>query len=431
MCQYWQARIIDQQKYRPNDNRSAWQVDRSRIIHAAAFRRLQAKTQIMGIGLNDFYRTRLTHSLEVAQIGSGLLRHLKTQHANFKHFPSASLLETLCLAHDIGHPPFGHGGEIALNYMMRENGGFEGNAQTLRIVSKLEPYSNGYGMNLTRRTLLGFIKYPAFIDDLWHTIPPLSEKRSFIKADHWRPAKGLYKDDQDVFNWIIAPLSGDDKKLLSSHYQADEFRARTHYKSLDAAIMELADDIAYAVHDLEDAIATEVLTLSDWLNHAQQQLDALNSPWLNGHLNSITKRLFSEYEYERKDAIGELVNTFIINAQLVVQNADFESEILQYTVSLPDEFAAILNVLKHFVFKRLIREPKMQQVEFKGQNLLIELFSAFASDPMRLLPETTQEMWLSSHDKQENSMRIICDYLSGMSDEYAYKTYQRLFLPVS
>lgn len=107
MCQYWQARIIDQQKYRPNDNRSAWQVDRSRIIHAAAFRRLQAKTQIMGIGLNDFYRTRLTHSLEVAQIGSGLLRHLKTQHANFKHFPSASLLETLCLAHDIGHPPFG------------------------------------------------------------------------------------------------------------------------------------------------------------------------------------------------------------------------------------------------------------------------------------------------------------------------------------
>lgn len=429
MCQSWQARIIDQQKYRPNDNRSAWQVDRSRIIHAAAFRRLQAKTQIMGIGLNDFYRTRLTHSLEVAQIGSGLLRHLKKQHPEFTNFPSGSLLETLCLAHDIGHPPFGHGGEIALNYMMREHGGFEGNAQTLRIVSKLEPYSNGYGMNLTRRTLLGFIKYPAFIDDLWHSIPPLSEQRSFIKADHWRPAKGLYKDDKDVFDWIIDPLSNNDKALLSSHYKVDEFRAKTHYKSIDSAIMELADDIAYAVHDLEDAIATEVLTLADWQNHALVQLQELDSAWLTTHLNSITARLFSHHEYERKDAIGELVNTFIINAQLVVQNADFESEILQYTVSLPDEFAEILNVLKHFVFKRLIREPKMQQVEFKGQNLLIELFSAFASDPMRLLPETTQEMWLNAHQQGDNAMRIICDYLSGMSDEYAYKTYQRLFLP--
>lgn len=429
MCQSWQARIIDQQKYRPNDNRSAWQVDRSRIIHAAAFRRLQAKTQIMGIGLNDFYRTRLTHSLEVAQIGSGLLRHLKKQHPEFTNFPSGSLLETLCLAHDIGHPPFGHGGEIALNYMMREHGGFEGNAQTLRIVSKLEPYSNGYGMNLTRRTLLGFIKYPAFIDDLWHCIPPLSEQRSFIKADHWRPAKGLYKDDKDVFDWIIEPLSDNDKALLSSHYKVDEFRAKTHYKSIDSAIMELADDIAYAVHDLEDAIATEVLTLADWQNHALEQLQELDSAWLTAHLSSITARLFSHHEYERKDAIGELVNTFIINAQLVVQNADFESEILQYTVSLPDEFAEILNVLKHFVFKRLIREPKMQQVEFKGQNLLIELFSAFASDPMRLLPETTQEMWLNAHQQGDNAMRIICDYLSGMSDEYAYKTYQRLFLP--
>ena len=156
----WQQRLLNQQKHRPNDNRSAWQIDRSRIIHAAAFRRLQAKTQIMAIGVNDFYRTRLTHSLEVSQIGSGLLRHLKRHYSDFSHFPSTSLIETLCLAHDIGHPPFGHGGEIALNYLMREHGGFEGNAQTLRIVTKLEPYTKGFGMNLTRRTLLGFIKYP-------------------------------------------------------------------------------------------------------------------------------------------------------------------------------------------------------------------------------------------------------------------------------
>ena len=429
MDKQWQSRIIEQYKNRPNDNRSPWQVDRSRIIHAAAFRRLQAKTQIMGIGLNDFYRTRLTHSLEVSQIGTGILRDLKAQHSDFEHFPSTGLLETLCLAHDIGHPPFGHGGEIALNYMMREHGGFEGNAQTLRIVAKLEPYSNGHGMNLTRRTLLGFIKYPAFIDDLWHIIPKVNNTRSFIKADDWRPAKGLYKDDAQIFEWIIAPLSDNDKALLTSHTPIDQYRAKTRYKSLDSAIMEHADDIAYAVHDLEDAIATKVLTLDDWQTHALPHLNALNYDWLNTKLDSLTQRLFSKNDFERKDAIGELVNMFIIHIHLDVQHGDFECPILKYTAKLDPQYERVLQILKHFVFNRLIRDPEMQQIEFKGQNLLIELFTAFASDPLRLLPETTQALYLDA-EKQNQGMRIICDYLSGMSDEYAYKTYQRLFSPV-
>ena len=191
--------------------------------------------------------------------------------------------------------------------------------------------------------------------------------------------------------------------------------------------MELADDIAYAVHDLEDAIATEVLTFADWQNHALIQLQELNSPWLTTHLSAITARLFSHHEYERKDAIGELVNTFIIHASLEVQNNN-SNQILQYTVSLPDDFQNT-QCAQTICIQAFIREPKMQQVEFKGQNLLIELFSAFASDPMRLLPETTQEMWLNAHNNNGNAMRVICEYLSGMSDEYAYKTYQRLFLP--
>ncbi|WP_341220083.1 anti-phage deoxyguanosine triphosphatase [uncultured Pseudoalteromonas sp.] len=428
MDKVWQSRIIEQYKHRPNDNRSPWQVDRSRIIHAAAFRRLQAKTQIMGIGLNDFYRTRLTHSLEVSQIGTGILRHLKTQHSDFNHFPSTGLLETLCLAHDIGHPPFGHGGEIALNYMMRDHGGFEGNAQTLRIVAKLEPYSNGYGMNLTRRTLLGFIKYPAFINELWHTIPDTHNSRAFIKADDWRPAKGLYQDDAHIFDWIVEPLSQNDRTLLNTHATIDKHRAKTLYKSLDSAIMEHADDIAYAVHDLEDAIATRVLTLDDWQTHALPHLQALNFEWLNTLLETLTSRLFSKNDFERKDAIGELVNTFIIHIHLDIQNEAFECPILKYTSKLHAEYENVLHILKHFVFQRLIRDPEMQQIEFKGQNLLIELFTAFASDPLRLLPETTQAQYIEAQ-KHNQGMRIICDYLSGMSDEYAYKTYQRLFLP--
>ena len=422
----WQQRLLNQQKHRPNDNRSAWQIDRSRIIHAAAFRRLQAKTQIMAIGVNDFYRTRLTHSLEVSQIGSGLLRHLKRHYSDFSHFPSTSLIETLCLAHDIGHPPFGHGGEIALNYLMREHGGFEGNAQTLRIVTKLEPYTKGFGMNLTRRTLLGFIKYPAIIDKLWHQQPEHSPTRRYILSSDWLPAKGIYQCDSDVFDWVLAPFSANDRALLQQMAVKDAFRHKTLFKSLDCAIMEYADDIAYAVHDLEDAIATGTLNESEWRHFAVPELTALESKWLTQNLDRISQHLFSDEESERKDCIGELVNLFIVNCELTVQHSDFESPLLHYTVTMKPEFQAILQVLKTFVYRRLIREPKMQQIEFSGQTLLIDLFEVFASDPMRLLPYTTQALYQQAQGETEQ-MRVLADYLGGMSDEYARKAHSRLF----
>ncbi|WP_215899217.1 dGTP triphosphohydrolase [Acinetobacter oleivorans] len=144
-------------------NDTPYQIDRARIIHSASFRRLQAKTQILGIGDSDFYRTRLTHSMEVAQLGFGITENLKSRYKDnplLELIPSQNVIESICLAHDIGHPAFGHGGEVALNYCMVNNGGFEGNGQTLRIVSKLAEYTQDNGMNLTRRTLLGLIKYP-------------------------------------------------------------------------------------------------------------------------------------------------------------------------------------------------------------------------------------------------------------------------------
>ncbi|KZN30764.1 hypothetical protein N474_23875 [Pseudoalteromonas luteoviolacea CPMOR-2] len=422
----WQDRLLNQIKNRPNDNRSPWQIDRSRIIHAAAFRRLQSKTQIMSIGVNDFYRTRLTHSLEVSQIGTGLLRHLKLQNPEFNYFPSASLIETICLAHDIGHPPFGHGGEIALNYLMRDHGGFEGNAQTLRIVTKLEPYSNGYGMNLTRRTLLGFIKYPAYIEQLWHHKPPEQQNQRFIYTKKWLPAKGVYNCDKGVFEWILDPLCDNDKDLFTSYKNHDEYKSKTRFKSLDSAIMEYADDIAYAVHDLEDAIATGTLSERDWYNYAMPAFKKIDSPWLDENLSSITHRLFSDDEPLRKDAIGELVNIFIINCSLVEREETFSEPLLKNTVKLEQEFEEILKVLKQFVFQRLIREPKMQQIEFSGQNMLIDLFEAFSSDPMRLLPYTAQSNYQAAEDEQAR-MRVLADYLSGMTDEYARRCHARLF----
>ena len=428
MTDLWIARRYLENKQRPDDMRSPYQKDRSRIIHAAAFRRLQAKTQIMGIGVNDFYRTRLTHSLEVAQIASGILGQLRAVEKDqnvLGALPCRSLVETLSLAHDIGHPPFGHGGETALNYMMRDHGGFEGNAQTLRIVARLEPYSKGYGMNLTRRTLLGFIKYPQLIEKLWQ-IPKADNNELFINSTRWLPAKGLYLEEKDVLDWTLEPLNDSDQKQFTRFSQQQGGRFKTLFKSLDCAIMELADDIAYAVHDLEDAIATGMVSQHQWRNFVEQHLTQLENGWLKRELPRISEQLFSLEEADLKDVIGELVNLFITKTKLVALN-EFESPLLDYRVELNDELAYLLDGLKKFVYRNVIRHPEMQQIEFKGQKIISDIFAAFESDPLRLLPLTRQGVYQKARENGETGYRQLCDYISSMTDEYAIKVHGRLF----
>ena len=161
---FFEARRHVNDERRPKDVRRQYQRDRARIIHSAAFRRLQGKTQVMGVGEGDFHRTRLTHSIECAQIGAGLLEVIQTGQVPESldgWMPDRDLIEAACFAHDLGHPPYGHGGEKALYAEMRECGGFEGNAQTLRIISRLEKYqARGRGINPTRRLVLAILKYP-------------------------------------------------------------------------------------------------------------------------------------------------------------------------------------------------------------------------------------------------------------------------------
>jgi dGTPase len=428
MTDKWKARRFEENKHRPDDKRSPYQKDRSRIIHAAAFRRLQAKTQIMSIGVNDFYRTRLTHSLEVSQIASGILGQLQAADNNTQYqeaLPTRSLIETLSLAHDIGHPPFGHGGEIALNYMMRDHGGFEGNAQTLRIVARLEPYSKGFGMNLTRRTLLGFIKYPQQIKQLWQ-VPDEEPNPTFINSSRWIPAKGLYTEEEAIFDWILSPLPIDDQNEFTRFEKRTGNSYRTIYKSLDCSIMELADDIAYAVHDLEDAIATGMVTAQQWQAFVDSELSSITHPWLSAHLTRISKQLFSNDEADLKDIIGELVNLFITQAN-IKQYDLFESPLLEFTVTLEAGLSQFLEGLKKFVFRNVIRHPTMQQIEFKGQKIISDIFAAFESDPLRLLPLTRQEVYKQALDQGETGYRQLCDYISSMTDEYAIKVHGRLF----
>jgi dGTPase len=435
----WLARRLEKISQRQQDHRTPFQRDRARILHSAAFRRLQSKTQVMGSGQSDFYRTRLTHSLEAAQIGSGISAQLRCKYPELseKLFPADdTLIEALCLAHDIGHPPFGHGGEVALHYMMREHGGFEGNGQTFRILTCLEPFSEHYGMNLSRRTLLGILKYPQTLNRLEKAIPA-TEPKSFrqLKANDWHPPKGLYLDDQATLDWLLAPLSIQDKTLYQQIKTTSDKNkhGKTRFKSLDCSIMELADDIAYGIHDLEDAIVTGVVNREDFENNVIAKLQQLDDQWLQTYSNSLADKLFSDLHHLQKDAIGGLVNYLITAIELVdlTQTDDiaFEETLLQYNAKLPQITLAALQIFKDFVLKFVIKQPNIQRVEYQGQQIVMEIFEALASDPMRLLPKHTAKRWQLTQDKGENSHRIIADYVAGMTDVYATKLYSTLFVP--
>lgn len=419
MQHLWAERRLAEQSQRPNDHRSPWQRDRARILHSAAFRRLQAKTQIMGIGQNDFYRTRLTHSLEAAQIGTALVAQLSYQQEDpllRALLAQDCLMEALCLAHDLGHPPFGHGGEKALNACMQKFGGFEGNGQTLRIVGKLEPYTASGGMNLSRRTLLGLLKYP-----IVQPAPAHVEQGLTVK-----PCKAIYAADSDLLDWILSPLSTADREAFQRTETLDKAPfLKSLHKSLDASIMELADDIAYGVHDLEDAIVTGTVTLEHWRRLAEPEMAKLPAD-IASALKHISQKLFIPEHHIRKDAIGALVNLLITSIELYQSLPNTQDQLIRYNARLPEPQQQLLQLLKNFVYEAVILSPEVQRGEYKGQQIVRSLFEAFSSEAQRLLPANTKNRWLSA-DNDQAQMRIICDYVSGMTDEYALRMHQQLF----
>ena len=437
MEQIWLERRLKKVSKRQQDHRDPFQRDRARILHSAAFRRLQSKTQVMGSGHSDFYRTRLTHSLEAAQIGSGISAQLRYKYPTLCHtlFPGTdSLIEAICLAHDIGHPPFGHGGEVALHYMMRNHGGFEGNGQTFRIVARLEPFSEHHGMNLSRRTLLGLLKYPQILEQLNKPIQNTAiDNFRQLKASEWHPPKGLYSDDSQVIDWLLAPLSLTDRKLFQQIEARDNNHHKTRFKSLDCSIMELADDIAYGIHDLEDAIVTGIVNQQDFESHVITKLKSLADPWLAQYSQTLTTKLFSEQHHLQKDAIGGLVNYLITAIELTDLNAvnddvNFEENLLRYNATLPKTIMQALQIFKDFVYNFVIKQTSIQRLEYRGQQIVMELFEALASDPLRLLPSNSAKRWQHALDNNDNAHRIIADYVAGMTDEYASRLHQSLFV---
>lgn len=433
----WLAR---RHAWRPQeeDARAAGDIDYGRVIHSASFRRLQGKTQILNLGDSDFYRTRLTHSLEVAQIAAGIVSLLGKRHpdkAAAGLLPDRSLIQAVACAHDLGHPPFGHGGEVALNYCMRDAGGFEGNGHTLRLLSRLEAFSEEDGANLTRRALLGVLKYPAAYSALYNPdlVPRMRQgytQLSAIDVATSAPPKCYLDSEQDVVDWILEPLSDADKSAFVACETRPGQHARTVHKSLDCSIMDLADDIAYGVHDLEDAVALRLVTPERFrqkvtAQHAASFVRAMASKYPGESVDpyeAMVAALFGEGR-QRKRYISRLVHHFLTAAELQADGR-FEAPLLRYRVSLDDEPRIFLKALKDFVMAEVIRSATVQQLEFKGQGMVVAVFEAFLSDPLRLLPAEPRLQYEAT-----GSRRVICDYVAGMTDSHLLKTYERLYSP--
>lgn len=427
----WQQRRSGNDAPRPGDVRTPYERDRGRLIHSSGFRRLQAKTQVLGVGEGDFHRTRLTHSMEVAQIARGLVLRFRERYFDAP-LPDLELIEAICFGHDIGHPPYGHSGEIALNYVMRDHGGFEGNGQSLRQLTKLEAGYPPNGLDLTRRTLLGILKYPAPYSRVRRTVLPADVDRlSQVNRDDWKPPKCYFDAESDVVEWLLAPLSDGDRERFQEITPPEPGKnGKPRHKSLDCSIMEIADDIAYGVHDFEDGVALDLITKAEFDAELREHFD---EAWGRrsglGTFDELRDSLYGD-SASRKRTVGALVNAFVASAELR-QREGFTAPLLAWNASLPEPARRFLDKLDATKFEHVVNTQTTQLLEYRGRILIMEVYEALASDPLRLI-----KSWFRKHYEQaardndeDAKARAVCDYVAGMTDEYATRIYERLFVP--
>ncbi|MGO4698026.1 anti-phage deoxyguanosine triphosphatase [Paenibacillus sp. 2TAB26] len=397
--------------------RDDFERDFGRIIHSAAFRRLQSKTQVIGISEGDFHRTRLTHSLEVSQIARGIATTLNEKNNIFKETESKidiSLIEAAALAHDLGHPPFGHQGERALNKCMSAfELNFEGNAHTFRLLTNTN--SDGdmeTGLDLTRAVLLSILKYPASMKQVNN--PEITGKP---------PKCSVFEEDEHVFQWVIESFSPEEKAYFM---QVSDLQAGKHKKTLnktfECSIIELADDIAYATYDLEDAFKLNMIKIDDLCEVANK----------HKHISSAriaeSLRVFMENSGERykqtKRFFADLVSGFIHEITVVETQPAFSSSRLRYKAVITEDAMELLEDLKKLVETHVIFSQKVQTFEWRGGKIIEKLFDAMFNDP-NLLPEDKKLSWHAADDRM--NARLVCDYIAGMTDTYALKMYSRLY----
>jgi dGTPase len=356
----------------PRGHRDIFQRDRDRIIHSVAFRRLRHKTQVFVAPDGDHYRVRLTHSLEVAQIGRTMARALGL---------NEDLTEALCLAHDLGHPPFGHAGEAALGAALAEVGGFDHNAHTIRIVTRLEtPYPDFDGLNLS-----------------WEALEGLAKHNGPVGSPTWAMAEANDEWDLELASW----------------------------PGLEAQIAAISDDIAYDNHDIDDGLRAGLLDLDELI-----ALPLVARLW-----NAIEQRhpALSTEKKQRalvRDMIGYMVGDVLAQTERRVREAGVETIDEVRAAGRPlagfsDELAAEERELKHLLYGRLYDLPELRPVRMEAERVVANLAAAYRADP-RLLPEG----WHRGGD-QLQQLRTIGDFIAGMTDRVAIARIEELVGPVS
>lgn len=426
----WTARM-HAHTAKDGDHRSPYGIDYARVVHSEAFRRLSGVVQILGLADSAFQRNRLTHTLEVGQVAIGMVEQLRATAPEtvVDMLPSDRLMETISAIHDIGHPPYGHGGEVALNYAMRRHGGFEGNGQTLRLLTKLvEGSSTRRGANLTRATLLGALKYPvpySMVEKQEVMQDAVSEVNGRPLLVHgWHEPPKCYLDTEaDVVNWLFEPFSPEDQKQIVA----------TKAKAFLCTIMDRSDDVAYGVHDLEDALILGMISRDDLVSGPDRIEKSLWDEYLStqdygsltgGRYEAFLDRLFGD---QTKSEIGKIVHYMISNTVAHARDG-FESPMYRWEVVIRPEAERLLTALKRFVMRRVIRAPQVQQLRFKGQQMIVDLFAYYRHDPEHLLPRQVWCHYAAADDDLER-MRVICDHVASMTDAGLDRSWRRLFDP--
>ena len=363
------------------DLRSPFQRDRDRIIHSAAFRRLTYKTQVFVYHEGDHYRTRLTHSLEVAQIARTLARVLRLDE---------DLAETIALAHDLGHPPFGHAGEEALHALARPFGGFDHNAQSLRTVTKLESrYASYDGLNLTWETLEGLVKHNG----------PL------LQADG-RPTQRYAAEGLPAA--IVEYGQSHDLDLAS-------------YASAEAQVAALADDIAYNNHDLDDGLRAGMVAIGKlrdvplagrFIAEVEAQHGALPA---NRLIYEVNRRLISAMVHDLVDEAQRRLDDLKPASVDDIRGAAYP------VAAFSQIMAKEIGELRGFLFQEFYFHPRVQDIMNGAQKIVRDLFDCFLRDPERLPDEWRQKA------KTKERGRVISDFVAGMTDRMAIDTHRRLF----
>lgn len=443
------------------DYRTDFWRDYARLLHSPSFRRLTGKTQLFPNNETDFFRNRLTHSLEVSQIAKSIAKKLNHEH---NLGIDEDLVSFAALAHDLGHPPFGHQGEEALDECMVNYGGFEGNAQTLRIITKIEKklvnedFPCGInnkgedirnGLNLTLRTIASILKYDNVI--------PFSkqdrEEYHKLRNENVKPVKGYYNSENKLVQEIKENLAG-----------SKEFK---DFKTLECTIMDIADDIAYSNYDLEDSFKAGFLTPIDILypdpELLERVVESVNSRTnLNLTADQISEVLISIYgailnsteeiekikiNKENKDAIvyvqvghayktskniasngalrtqmtSRLVGKFIRQVDLKIN----KTQPLLSKAFLKKECQIEVEVLKTITYESQILSPKLKIAELRGKEIVKKIFETLSKkDGYQLLPKDFQELYLKANDSEKP--RVICDFIAGMTNKYAIQFYGRL-----